>query len=95
MLNRKEYLLTKLIEECVEVAKEASKALTFGLDDKHKDHKSNIEKINDEWNDLMAIRRMLMGEGVRIFDNIGLQDKKMCKVEKYMKWSQERGCLEK
>lgn len=108
MLNKKEYLLTKLIEECLEIAKEASKALTFGLDNKYEKQelqkgflkkieipKSNIEKMTNEWNDLMCIRKMLMEEGIEIYDDIGLQEEKRWKVEKYMELSRTRGCLEK
>lgn len=94
-MNRKEHLLTCLSEECMEVAKEASKGLRFGLDDHHPTQTgTNEQKINDEFNDLVAILIMLREEGVVTIqiDDEKIKAKKE-KVEKYLLYSKERGTL--
>ncbi len=97
-MNREEQLLVILSEECVEVAKEVSKALRFGLDDFEPGTiKTNRQKIAAEFNDLFAVAQMLVEEG--ILDN----SKMLCplaitikqeKVEKYLEISRSLGRLE-
>ncbi len=95
-MNRVEYLLTKLAEECVEVAHRCHKAQCFGLDDVEKSQDAtNIDLINFELNDLFAVVEMLNEE-----DHIDLKlerhyiEHKKEKVRKWMQYSIDRGCLQ-
>lgn len=97
-MNRTEYLLVKLAEECSEVAQRATKALTFGLDEVQEGQKlTNSERILLEFNDLLAVIDMLKDEAVFDEDNIVnkqlMEDKKQ-KIEKYMLYSQQIGTLD-
>jgi NTP pyrophosphatase (non-canonical NTP hydrolase) len=68
-VNKQQFLLLKLAEECAEVAQRASKQIQFGKDEKQKDHapvaggatesKSNSERLRDEIMDLMVLVTML------------------------------------
>lgn len=62
-MDRLEYLLGKLSQECSELAQAASKAQEFGLDSYHPDTgKTNIEAIREEYNDIFAVVRLLSNE---------------------------------
>ena len=94
-MNRKEHLLTILAEECMEIGKECTKALRFGLEDHHPTQTgTNSQKIDDEYNDLIAVIGMLNDEGfldVRI--SVDKIKKKVERVEKYLLYSKEHGTL--
>lgn len=88
-MNQREYLLTKLMEECAEVQQRASKAQIFGDDETEPDDAcSNMERLREEMSDLLTIWHM-MGEDVP-----EPQREKMIKVVKYMEYSRELGILE-
>ena len=94
-MNRKEHLLTILSEECAEVIQGVSKALRFGLDDVGPSSQSdNRENISNELNDLLGIIEMLKDEDIlkSYHSRIRIVHKK-AKVEKYLKYSKERGTL--
>jgi len=59
-VDRKEYLLTCLIEECSEVQKEATKALRFGLDDNWLNRGTQADRIVHEMCDLISVYNMLV-----------------------------------
>jgi NTP pyrophosphatase (non-canonical NTP hydrolase) len=69
MMTRAQYLLTKLAEECVEVAQIALKAQQFGLTER-RDTKTgevgvwptNAERVHLELDDMLAIVNMLNTE---------------------------------
>jgi hypothetical protein len=95
IMNRKEHLLTIMAEECVETAQRASKALRFGLEEVQEGQDlTNAERIVYEFNDLYAIMELLRREGhiPRVLD-LGAIDLKMRKVEKWLKYSEEKGTL--
>jgi NTP pyrophosphatase (non-canonical NTP hydrolase) len=96
-MNRREHLLTILSEECAEVAKEVSKANRFGLDDHQPgqpETETNRKKLTEELNDLVAIADMLFDEGyIDDFLDIDKMESKKKKVEKYLKYSKEKGTL--
>lgn len=98
-MNRTEHLLTILAEECAEVAKNATKALRFGLTDHEPGlHESNAERIMYEYHDLQAVIVMLQGHGLLpvvpdeiIVDRVRA---KCAKVEKYLLYSAKCGTLD-
>lgn len=94
-MNRKEHLLTILSEECMEIAKEVSKGLRFGLEDHHPSQTgTNAQKINDEFNDLMAVIEMLNDEGyLKVKLDGNKMNTKKERVEKYLLYSKEHGTL--
>jgi len=64
-MNRQEYLLTCLAEECAEVIQCVTKIQRFGLESiEPGQFSTNAERLIDEFNDVMAIRDLLMHEGV-------------------------------
>lgn len=62
MMTLVQYLLTKLAEECSEVAKEALKGAQFGTDSEY-NGKTNGELIVSEFIDVMTILHMLEAWG--------------------------------
>jgi len=96
-MNRREHLLTILSEECAEVAKEASKANRFGLNDHQPgqpETETNRKKLTEELNDLIAIAEMLYDEGyIDDFLELDKMELKKVKVEKYLLYSKKAGTL--
>lgn len=90
-MTKEQYLLTVLSEECAEVAKEAAKAIRFGMGNRyHEDDPSNEQKLRNEVNEVIAVAKML---GIFTEDTYK-QDLKVAKVEKYYKLSQYLGRVE-
>lgn len=95
-MNKTEYLIVKLIEECVEVAQRGTKALTFGLDEIQEGQTlTNRQRLLEECIDLTAILEMchdmgIMPNDVDFYTKI---DAKKAKVKKYMEYSKKMGCL--
>ncbi len=97
-MTRHEHLLVILMEECAEVQKECAKALRFGLDDFYEPAgpETNRESIVREFDDLVATMDLLRHEEILPFeneDNLRRQDAKVAKIEKYLKYSAEKGLL--
>lgn len=92
-MNRSEYLLTCLTEECAEVQQAVAKALRFGLDDGYPGRDTtNAQDIASECVDILAIIELLQSEG--LIEIIGpTTSKKKMKVLHYMEYSKERGTL--
>ena len=92
-MNREQYLLTKLAEECTEIAQDALKTQQFGFDSYNPDTGiDNTQYLTNELNDLFAILEMLEESGCFKFTpcpNAILEKKD--KVEKYLKLSQNLG----
>lgn len=90
-MNRKEYLLLCLAEECAEVAQRVSKALRFTAEEVQPGNTyNNAERITKELVDLHAVTEMLVAEGVLTnpyIENADIEQKKQ-KVELYMKYSE-------
>lgn len=96
MMSRKQYLLLKLNEECVEVAQRCSKQIQFGKNERQKnqDH-TNSERLEGELLDLFVIVRMLRDcKEIRKPSKAqwlhALRNKRK-KVEKYLKYSRKLG----
>lgn len=93
-MNRLEHLLTIFGEECSEIHQESCKALRFGIDEQRDLPTSNRERMQKEWNDLLAMVDMLKIEGIELIRDQHLIDLKKAKVEKYLKYSLELGTLQ-
>jgi NTP pyrophosphatase (non-canonical NTP hydrolase) len=96
-MNRLEYLLTCLAEECSELAIECSKAKRFGLDsygenDITTSRYNNSENLVKEFVDVYALIKMLDQEGYidSNFTSFQVNDK-MDKVDKYYNISKQLG----
>lgn len=88
------HLLLCLMEECAEVAMEASKAQRFGLRNKHKSQASTPEKRLDfELNDLYVIVECLRKQGVKLFDCPAKKLDKYKRLDHALKYSRKRGML--
>ena len=95
-MNRKEYLLTLVMEECAEVAQRASKAMRFGLNEVQPgtEEETNANRLIYEFNDLMAVMELLREEGHidKVIDSKAIQLKKE-KLEKWFKYADECGTI--
>lgn len=100
-MNRIEHLLTILGEECAELIQEASKAKRFGIDEQRDLPTSNLERMQTEFNDVLALVDMINYEIDRpdrkllLHRNAILINAKCLKVEKYLLYSKECGTLNK
>ncbi|BCB28403.1 hypothetical protein SKTS_32890 [Sulfurimicrobium lacus] len=93
-MNREQYLLVCLAEECAEVAQRVSKALRFGLDEIQPGQKlTNSQRITQELNDLAAVAEMLIAD--KSIDGLqrGAVDAKKAKVKAFMAYSVQCGTL--
>jgi NTP pyrophosphatase (non-canonical NTP hydrolase) len=94
-MTRQEHLLVILAEECAEIQHCISKTLRFGPDEVWpKLDVTNFERLEAEFNDLLAVVSMLDDEGIQIRFDQDRQKAKTEKVKKYMKYSQSLGLLE-
>lgn len=90
-MNKKEYLLTCLTEECAEVSQRASKAIRFGLFEiQPGQRENNTRRLERELAEAVAVADLL---GLRVRE----KDKasKVKKLEKYMKYSRKLGTLDR
>lgn len=95
-MNRLEHLLTILSEECSELAQETAKALRFGIHEQRDLPASNHDRMQKEYNDVLAVIIMLNKEkaGIDLYFDPVLTMRKAEKVEKYLLYSEELGTLE-
>lgn len=95
-MNTQEHLLTVLAEECAEVAQNCSKALRFGLDDKHPKNGNlrNRVLLDNEVNDLLGAIQLCRSAGILPSRSspvrIGL---KQAKVRRFMEYARKVGTL--
>ena len=101
-MNNEQYLLTCIMEEAAEVAKAASKAIRFGINEVYPETKeTNIDRLARELNDLDAVVSMFIGElgddgkdFMRKSVNPGHIKQKKDKMIQYMEYSQRLGILQ-
>lgn len=96
-MNKANYLLVCLAEECTEVGKNVAKALRFSIDDAEPGQDlTNGHRITKELIDLYAVVELLVTHGV-IEDpkkfKTGMKMKK-AKIAKWAEHSRAMGCLE-
>lgn len=90
-MNRFQYLLSKLAEEAAEIAQIALKTQQFGQDEVY-ECLSNIERVNVEFNDLLAVVELLNKEfDTLLIANRCLMDKKQDKIWYYHGHSVKQG----
>lgn len=95
-MTRTDHLLWILAEECNEVAQRASKAARFGLSEiQHGQELTNAQRIMQEMADLTSVTDILIEEGILEIDKNYEPDiiAKKQKIEKFLKYSEERGTL--
>lgn len=85
-MNEREELLLLLMEELSEVAQAASKMIRFGDSDSYKGI-TNLENLNIEWNDVLAIAKLLKDHGIELREDKELQDIKLTKLKKWRAYS--------
>lgn len=100
-MNRAEYLLTCLAEECDEVGQRVCKALRFSLSEVQPEQEfghefDNAERIVLELEDLLAVAKILRDERVLRAPVItpDLVARKLNKIERFMAISREQGTLQ-
>jgi NTP pyrophosphatase (non-canonical NTP hydrolase) len=75
-----------LQEECAEVIQAVSKIRRFGADNhKHNETQTNLEHLEEELGDMLAMIDILMHTGIVCWGN--LEVAKRAKIEKLKKWS--------
>jgi len=93
MMNREQFLLTKLAEEASEVAQMALKTQQFGLDEKKDDEgPTNRERLNGEISDFQSIVAMLNTEcNLNYTIDLEKMGQKFDRVNKYYNYSASLG----
>lgn len=99
MLDRAQFLLTKLTEECAEVAQRAAKQIQFGKEEVQDGQElNNAQRLRLEVNDLLNIVVMLVEVGeiptITILEKEASYQAKVLKIAKYLKRSQGLGRVE-
>lgn len=93
-MNRREHILVTLMEECGELAKVASKSVRFSPDSDY-DGITNRAKLQNEYNDLLAMIDLLHDEiGVVMIRDEDLIAAKKEKFELMLKDSEQMGALD-
>lgn len=97
-MNKNEYILTCLSEECAEVAHRVAKAQRFTLEEcQPGQERTNAQRIVDEIHDLRAVIDLLYLEGVlpqpTPAEEITAMNAKREKLSKFMAYSAYRGAL--
>jgi hypothetical protein len=96
-VNRFEHLMTILGEECAEITQIAAKINRFGLHESRDLGVTNRDRLQAEYNDLVALVEMLNFEDptMQLFRDPDLVTTKKLKVEHYLEYSETLGtCVE-
>lgn len=95
-MNRLEHLLVITAEECSELAQETAKSLRFGVYEQRDLPTTNLERMQVEYNQLLAMIDMVNIElgFPHLQRDEGIIEEKRAKVEKYLLYSKELGTLD-
>jgi hypothetical protein len=93
-MNRTEYLLSKIAEECGELTQRAVKGQCFGLDEiQAGQDRNNEQRLLGEFYDLVGVMDMLFPNAIISKACFVAIEAKRKKVEEFMKLSVSRGLL--
>ena len=101
MMSLRQFYLTKLAEECQEVAQRALKSMQFGADEIQKgQQKTNAQRLRDEVQDLLAVIALVENNTfdlpqVSFEERIQTTVQKTEKICKYLAYSQELRMVER
>lgn len=95
-MNTQQFYLTKLAEECTEVAQMALKTQQFGMDEVRRDQSlTNRQRLHAELNDLFAILEVLNSDhDLRWAVDWEALEAKKEKVQRYLNYSRALGLVE-
>lgn len=95
-MNRLEHLLTILGEEGSELTQETAKAMRFGIHEQRDLPTSNRDRMQKEYNDILAMADMLNDEDptIDLHRDPKLIKAKWDEVETYLEYSKECGTLD-
>ncbi|MBX9848732.1 MAG: hypothetical protein K2X64_05520 [Rhodocyclaceae bacterium] len=100
-MNQQENALVIFAEELGEVAtelldlqKQLFKALRFGIDEQRDLPTSNRQRMNAEWNDLLAAVEKLRKHGIHLSPDLDAICRKLDKIDKYNAYAESLGTLE-
>lgn len=96
-MDKVDYLVNVLTEECCEVGQRACKAVRFGLYETQEGHtQNNLQRLIGELNDILGTIETLQEEGVDFseFGDRMAVDRKKASIKKYFTRSIEHGKLE-
>jgi len=95
-MSHEQYFLIQLAQECCELAKVATKATMFGLEDGSPfKETTNLQDLESEFNDVLAImQRLEPTNNIFSFMHKGMMDKKIEKVLHYMQVARKNGKVE-
>jgi hypothetical protein len=100
-MDKEQFLLLKVMEECAEIQYVCSKAMQFGLDEiKQGQKQTNKERLEDEIEDLLNTIQLLslelseplkMAAGIYDATSETSYNKKLMRLQKYKKYSHDLG----
>jgi len=102
MMTRTDMLLQILQEELAEAIQAASKCQRFGFDevwgnaDKNPEQLSNVQRLQNELQDVETTKAMLRDEGVPVYASEVRQahQRKVARIETYLDYSQKMGRMQ-
>lgn len=91
-MDKEQFYLKLVEEECTEIAQVCSKAIRFGIDNHppNNPETTNRLRLQEEYNDLLATFTLLAKHcGIEVYFDNKLIAKKLEKVEKFKQYSIE------
>ncbi len=101
MMTLRQFYLTKLAEECQEVAQRALKSIQFGADEVQKgQEETNAQRLRDEVQDLLAMIALVENNTfdlpqIPFVEEVRTTVRKTEKICRYLEYSQSLGMVER